>query len=191
MNYSKEELRSLGIATGENVAVHRTVEFFNPEAIVMGNNIRIDCFCVISAREKVVLGDNIHIASGASINGSEGVEMGNFSGLSNRVNLFTASDDYIQGYLTNPTVPEEFKKVKRGKVVLGEHVIVGCGSIIMPGVTLARGVSIGALSFVSRDVPEYSVVSGNPARVLGTRNKQLLGEMEARYFQSLKVRGQD
>jgi galactoside O-acetyltransferase len=189
MNYSKEELRSLGIVAGENVAVHRTVEFFNPKAIVLGDNVRIDCFCFISAREKVVLGDNVHIASGANISGSEGVEMGNFSGLSNRVSLFTASDDYIEGYLTNPTVPEEFKKVKRGKVFLGEHVIVGCGSIIMPGVTLARGVSIGALSFVNRNLPEYSIAAGNPARIVGARSKERMAELEARYLQSRAAGG--
>jgi dTDP-4-amino-4,6-dideoxy-D-glucose acyltransferase len=185
MNYSSEELRSLGITFGENVSVHRSVEFFNPGAIRLGSNVRIDCFCVISAREDVILGNNVHLATGACISGSEGVEMGNFSGLSSRVNIFTSSDDYIEGHLTNPTVPREFTKIKRGKVVLGEHVIVGCGSIIMPGITLARGASIGALSFINRDVPECAIFAGNPGRLVGRRDQDRLATMEARYFESL------
>jgi acetyltransferase-like isoleucine patch superfamily enzyme len=184
MNYNTEELRSLGITFGENVTVHKSVEFFNPEAIRLGSNVRIDCFCIISAREEVVLGNNVHLAAGAYISGTEGVEMGNFSGLSSRVNIFTSSDDYIEGYLTNPTVPSAYTKVKKGKVVLGEHVIVGCGSIIMPGVTLARGVSVGALSFVNRSAPEFSIVAGNPGRTVGKRNSDRLDQLESSFLKS-------
>jgi dTDP-4-amino-4,6-dideoxy-D-glucose acyltransferase len=182
--YSADELDSLGIVFGRNVKVHKTVEFSNPASICLGSNVRIDCFSMIFAREKVILGNNVHLAPGTCISGGEGVEIGNFSGLSSRVNIFTASDDYTEGYLTNPTVPVEFKNTKRGKVVLGEHVIVGCGSVIMPGVTLARGVAVGALSFVNRDIPEYSIVSGNPARMLGHRNADRLAELEQKYIRS-------
>lgn len=181
MNYTNDELRSLGIGFGNNVSVHSSVEFFNPSRIKLGSDVRIDCFCVISAGEQVTIGNNVHLASGVSIFGSRGVEIRDFVGLSNRVSIFTASDDYSTGFLTNPTIPEQFRNVSGAKVVLDEHVIVGCGSVIMPGVTLARGVAVGALSFVNKSVPEYFIVSGNPVRKLGVRNSDRLATLERQF----------
>ena len=144
--------------------------------------MRIDGFCVITARARVIIGNNVHLAAGVMIFGKEGVEVGNFVGLSSRVTIYTASDDYVEGHLTNPTIPERFKKVKRGPVALGEHAIVGCGSIILPGVTLARGVSVGALSLIKKNVAEFSIVGGNPLRVLGQRSGERLARLEAEYL---------
>lgn len=182
MNYTPDELRAMGMRIGANVVVHKTVEFFNPGSIELGSNVRIDCFCVITARARVAIGNNVHLAAGVMIFGNEGVDIGNFAGLSSRVTIYTASDDYVEGHLTNPTIPERFKKVKRGPVVLGEHVIIGCGSIILPGVTLARGVSVGAISLIGNNIPEFSIVLGNPSRVLGKRDGGLLARLEAEYL---------
>lgn len=49
---------------------------------------------------------------------------------------------------------------------IGNNVFVGAGSIILPGVTIGSNVVIGAGSIVSRDIPDYSVAAGNPARVI-------------------------
>src|SRR5205823_3378384 len=148
----------------------------------LGSNVRVDCFCVISADEPVVIGNHVHLASGVSIFGTDGVELADFVGLSNRVTVFTASDDYSDGYLTNPTVPDRFRKLTRGKVVMREHVIVGCGSIVMPGATLGRGVAVGALSMVNKSIPEFLIVAGNPARQIGTRNRERLTAMEEEFL---------
>ena len=182
MNYSTEELQAMGMRIGDNVIVHKTVEFFNAASIELGSNVRIDCFCVISAKARVAIGNNVHLAAGVMIFGNEGVKIGNFAGLSSRVTVYTASDDYREGHLTNPTIPERFKKVKRGPVILGEHVIVGCGSVILPGVTLSRGVSVGALCLIRKSIAEFSIMGGNPARLLGYRSRDLLECLEAEYL---------
>lgn len=177
-HYSEQELSDLGIRFGRNVSIHRTVEFFGAPNIVLGSNVRIDCHAVISAGQPVRLGSYIHLSAGAMIFGSEGVDIGDFAGLSSRVAIYTASDDYTEGHLTNPTVPEKYRKVHRGKVVLAPHVIVGAGSVILPGVTLHRGAAVGALSLVRKDVEAFQVVSGSPARTVATRNRELLDRLE-------------
>lgn len=182
MNYTADELRAMGMRIGNNVVVHKSVQFFNPASIELGSDVRIDCFCVISARARVVIGNNVHLAPLAMVFGVEGVTIGNFAGLSSRVTIYSASDDYVEGYLTNPTIPESFKKVKRAPVILGEHVIVGCGTIILPGVTLARGVSVGALCLIRKNIAEFSIVAGNPPRRLGRRNGELLARLETEYL---------
>ncbi len=182
MNYDPDELRALGIACGVNVRVDRSVRFFGPNRIRIGSNVRIDCFCILSADAPVSIGDNVHLAAGVTIFGSQGVEIGSFAGLSNRVSIFTAADDFSEGYLTNPTIPERFKKMQYGKVVLGEHVVVGCGSVIMPGCLLGRGAAVGALSLVNKNIPEFLIVTGQPARRIGTRNRERLEVLEREFL---------
>ena len=187
MNYSQQELVDLGVRCGENVSIHRTVQLFGADRLVIGSNVRIDCYAVISAREPVRLGSYVHLAAGSMVFGGEGVDIGDFAGLSSRVTIYTASDDYTGGHLTNPTVPDRFRQLDRGKVVLAPHVIVGAGSVILPGVTLHRGAAVGALSLVRKDVAEFQVVSGSPARPITTRNRELLDRLERELLDGAKA----
>lgn len=62
----------------------------------------------------------------------------------------------------------EPKAVKIGRVVIGNNVFVGVGSIILPNVRIGNNVIIGAGSVVSKSIPDDSIAVGNPARVIGT-----------------------
>jgi galactoside O-acetyltransferase len=100
--------------------------------------------------------------------------MADFSGLSQGVKLYSTSDDYSGRFLTNPTVPAAYLGVKRGRILLGTHVIVGAGSVVLPGVSLGAGSAVGALSLVREDVEAWTMVAGAPARQIGARRKDLL-----------------
>ena len=56
-------------------------------------------------------------------------------------------------------------------VIIGNDVWIGARVTILPGVRVGNGAIIGAGAVVTKDVPEYAVVGGNPARVIGTRRK--------------------
>jgi dTDP-4-amino-4,6-dideoxy-D-glucose acyltransferase len=180
-NYSSEELRTMLASVGDNVAVHRSVLMFSPQSIHVGSNVRIDCFSVLSAgQDGIFIGDHIHIAAGAYLFGSGGrIVMESFSNLSSRVVVYTATDDYTEGYLTNPTVPVKFRKVRQGDVILRRHAIVGTGSVLLPGVTLGLAASVGALTLVHKPVGDFAVAAGIPFRIVGERNRRILeGEKE-------------
>ena len=100
--------------------------------------------------------------------------MADFSGLSSRVSIYSSSDDYSGATMTNPMVPREYTGVVHADVYLGRHVIVGSGSVILPGVTLEDGVAVGALSLVTKDCKEFGIYSGNPARRISDRKRDLL-----------------
>lgn len=185
MNYTSAELDSIGFGSiGSNVTIHKTVQLFSPERILLGDNIRIDCFSLLSAGEEgIYIGSNVHLAASTFIFGSGAkVVLEDFAGLSSRVSIYTATDDYSEGYLTNPTVPEKYKKVTCGAVTLRRHAIVGAGAVIMPGVEVGLAASIGALSFVYKNVEDFTIVFGTPARVIGKRSDKIL-EMERRYLE--------
>ncbi|MEI8255821.1 MAG: acyltransferase, partial [Deltaproteobacteria bacterium] len=158
----------------------RTVSFFEPRNIHLGSHVRIDGYTVISAAKGLHIGNYVHIACFCQIVGAGGpVVFEDFAGLSARVSVYTSTDDYTGGSLTNPTVPDRYKQLRSGPVTLKRHVIVGCGSVLMPGVTLETGASVGALTFVNKSVPSNSVVAGHPMRVVGQRNGERLLALEA------------
>lgn len=179
--YSPDELNDLGIRFGTDVMVHKSVLFFG-DNVTIGSHVRIDCGCVITSGEPVVIGNHVHLGVGVCLLGAgAGVIVEDYVGLSNRVTVFTRSDDYSGGALTNPTIPAKYLRQRVGQVRLERHAIVGAGSVIMPGVTLHRGASVGALSFVNKSVPAFMVVAGNPLRKVGMRNRALLERLEKEY----------
>jgi galactoside O-acetyltransferase len=66
-------------------------------------------------------------------------------------------------------VPDYFRSVERGAVVLYRGSAVGAGSIVMPGVTIGESAAVGALSLVKHDVSARDIVAGCPARKIGER----------------------
>jgi len=171
-----EELSRVGLAGfGDDLRIHRTVLFFGAARIRLGSHVRIDAYSVLSAgRGGIRLGSHVHLAVGVTILGDDAVDIDDFCGLSAKVSVFSSSDDYSGGALTNPTVPAELRNVASAPVRLEKHAIIGASSVIMPGVTIGVGAAVGAVSFVNKDVPAFAVVSGNPVRKIGTRDHSLL-----------------
>ncbi|EGQ9595723.1 TPA: acyltransferase [Vibrio alginolyticus] len=185
MSYlNREQLLSIGFKSiGQNVKISDMARFYNPGKISIGNNVRIDDFCIVSGN--VSLGNNIHLAVYSYITGCDaGVVMEDFSGLAYGVKVFTDSDDYSGVSLTNPTVPDDYKPKKISKpVLIKKHVIIGANSIVLPGVVLGEGCAIGACSMVTKSTKEWRIYSGIPARDLKARKKDLL-KLEAEYLEA-------
>jgi galactoside O-acetyltransferase len=104
-----------------------------------------------------------------------------FSGLSHRVSVFSATDDYTGAALTNPMVPDSFKKVKHGIVDIQRHAIIGAHSVVMPSVTVSEGCSVGAMSFVTKSTKPWGIYFGSPAKRIKERKKDLL-ELEGQFL---------
>ncbi|MGL6373609.1 hypothetical protein ACSZMY_08205 [Aeromonas hydrophila] len=66
--------------------------------------------------------------------------------------------------MTNPMVPSEYTNVKHADVKLEKHVVIGSGSLLLPGITLHEGVAVGALSMVRTDCEAFSIYMGVPAK---------------------------
>ena len=77
-------------------------------------------------------------------------------------------------FLTNPTVPNEYRNVTGGKVTLGKHSIIGSGCTILPNVTIGEGTSIGSMSLVNKNLDEWSIYVGIPCKKIKNREKRCL-----------------
>jgi acetyltransferase-like isoleucine patch superfamily enzyme len=170
------QLNKIGfLSYGEKVLISDKASIYGASRISLGNNVRIDDFCILSAGEGgIEIGNHVHIASYSCLIGKESIRIEDFSGVSSRVSIYSSSDDYSGEYMTNPTVPEQFTNVDHRPVVIGRHCIIGAGSVILPGITMQNGVAVGALSLISKDCNEFTIYSGVPARRVGVRKRNLL-----------------
>lgn len=181
---SKEILKQMGFKRlGNNVKISDKASIYNADQIEIGDNSRIDDFCVLSG--KLNLARFVHIAPHCLLAGGEhGVSMDDFSGLAYYVQVFSQSDDYSGRSLTNPTVPDQFKRETKKEISIGRHVIIGAGSIVFPGVNLAEGCSVGAMTLVNKSTEPWGIYAGNPAKRIKDRKQDLL-KLEAEFLEGL------
>ena len=113
----------------------------------IGDRVVIGRFCAIAAKVLFIMNGASHSMSGLS---------------TYPFNIF--GQGWEEGF-----DPEAWADAVRGDTVVGNDVWIGYEATIMPGVTIGDGAVIAAKSVVSRDVPPYAVVAGNPARVVRQR----------------------
>jgi dTDP-4-amino-4,6-dideoxy-D-glucose acyltransferase len=178
----RQALRKLGFAAlGTDVSVSDRASIYGAPRIALGSHVRIDDFSILSAgAEGIRIGSYIHIACYCSLIGKALIEVGDLSTLSSRVTVYSSSDDYTGAGLTNPMLPLQYRRVTDAPVRIGRHVIVGSGSVILPGVTIGEGAAVGALTLVNRSLDPFALYAGVPARRLRDRSKAFL-ELEAQW----------
>lgn len=184
MSYLTEtQLQAMGFKSlGKEVKISDRASIYNADQIEIGDYSRIDDFCVVSG--KVKIGRNTHITPQCLVAGGiPGLIIEDFVALAYGVKVFTQSDDYSGLTMTNSTVPKEFKKEIMAAVRIGKHSIIGAGSIIMPGVQVSEGNSLGANSLLLTSTESWSIYVGSPAKKIKDRKRDLL-QLEKQYLES-------
>lgn len=174
--YSSQQLVEMGFArVGQNPRISTKASFYGVERIELGDNVRIDDFCTLSAGAGgIKLGNCIHIALYSSIVGAGRVELGDYANISGRVSIYSSSDDYSGEWMTNPMVPDEFTNVTHAPINIGKHCIIGAGAVVLPGVVLGDGAAVGALSLVNKSLAEWQIYAGQPAKRIKSRSKNAI-----------------
>lgn len=184
--YTIDELGAIGFRhLGGNIYVSRKASIYSAENISIGNNVRIDDFCILSGN--ITLGSYIHIAAYTALyGGTSGIVVGDFANISSRVCIYSVSDDYSGETMTNPMVPDQYKHVESAPVYIGRHAIVGSTSVILPGVTIAEGSAFGSFSFINRDSEAWSLNVGIPFKKIKARDRNALN-LERNLFNEVEL----
>ena len=168
---SQKELKKMNFKKiDKNILISDKASIITPSKIEIDDNTRIDDFSLLYGSIKI--GKNVHITPMCLLGAGEvEIIMQDFSTLAYGVKIFTQSDDYTSGHMTNSTIHKDFKKISSGEVVLEKHVIVGTNSVIFPGCRLREGTSIGAMSLINSDTKKWSVYAGIPGKFIKNRKK--------------------
>lgn len=119
---------------------------------------------LVAVADNVWIGHYCHIDGSAGVTIGEGVQMATWSGI-----LSHGSQDAIRlcGRQYIEIEPALRPGYTFGSVVIGSFAFIGAGAIVLPGVTVGRGSRIDAGAIVTRDVPDFAIVRGIPARIVG------------------------
>lgn len=174
--YSQEELSALGLKSyGTNVKISRFARIYSPEKISIGDNVRIDDFCILSG--KVTIGSHIHISAYVALYGSMGIELEDYTGISPMTTVYSAMDDFGGDYLIGPIHPEEKTHVTGGKVTIKKYSQIGTHCVVFPNLTIGEGSVVGACSMVRHNTEPWTIYVGIPAHKLKERSRGLINKL--------------
>lgn len=155
---------------GAGVVIENGVLAFHCDNIILGKNIYIGHNTILKAYYKNIMeiGDGTWVGQNCFFHSAGGIKIGKNVGIGPSVHILTSN--HINDYKGKPVLhnPIEFKEV-----VIEDDSDIGVGAIILPGVTIGKGAIIGAGAVVTKDVLPYSIVVGNPARIIRNRKDNL------------------
>lgn len=131
--------RIAGMRIGSGSTIHMGAVFYDASKISIGQDSIIGENAVLDGRDKLTIGDHVDIAS--------------------EVMIYNAEHDISD---------ENFKAIT-APVEIGDYVFIGPRAIILPGVKVGRGGVVGAGAVVTKDIGEFEIVGGVPAKVIGER----------------------
>lgn len=134
---------------GKGSAVQMDCSFLNGRKVHVGRNSVINFGSLLDGRRFAIrIGDNVSIGPEAAI--------------------LTLGHDPRSSQFSD----------KGGEVVIGDRAWIGYRAVLLPGVSVGEGAVVGAGAVVAKDVEPYTIVAGNPARVIGSRPKELSYQLQ-------------
>jgi acetyltransferase-like isoleucine patch superfamily enzyme len=150
--YKKILLKLTGITVGYRTVIHSPVRFLGMGRIDIGSNTVVNRGCYLDNRVGIKIGSNVSIAHDTKI------------------------------YSLGHDIDDPYFSVKGAKVEIGDYACIFSNVLIMPGIKLGKGSVVYAGSVVTKDVGDYEVVGGNPARFIRHRSKDLRYEVRYDYW---------
>lgn len=131
-----------GLTIAPGSAIHMWARFFDPQNITIGQDSIVGDHAFLDGRDRLIIGDHVDIASEVRIYNSE---------------HDIESDDF---------------HATLAPVEIGDYVFIGPRVTIMPGVKISKGAVIAGGAVVTKDVPEFVIVGGVPAKIIGVRQNK-------------------
>lgn len=143
--------------------------------IKMGNKTKIHMGAKFFSSRGIIIGEDTIIGEGAFLDGRAGLTIGNHVDIASEIMVYTSEHD----------LDSETFKAREEAVEIGDYVFIGPRVIILPGVKIGKGAVLAAGAVVTKDVNDFEIVGGVPAKVIGERkNKDLHYKLgRARLFQ--------
>ena len=167
------EKHLLKIKLGFSSVVKYPFVIWNKECLEISKNVFISegSFFAISPQgneAKVKIGDNTTIGKNFFVAAVKKVEIGKDVLISN--NVFITDHNHSFNQFDKPIIQQGLEY--KGSVIIGDGSFIGINSVILPGVKIGKNACIGASSVVTKDVPDYAVLVGNPGKIIKHYDKK-------------------
>lgn len=163
----QDELTQLETVTlGTNCFIAETAQIFGEpgRGITVGNDVRIAADCFLHGPIKI--GDKVSLNPRIVIDGGKkGVTIGSHTRIATGVSIFAFN------HCTNPGMRIHEQGIESLGIEIGEDVWIGAQAGITDGVHIGNHAVIAMGAIVTRDVPDWAIVAGSPARIIGDRRK--------------------
>ena len=166
----RSEIKGRNIVLGANneISQHSTLSTEGGGRIILGKNVKIRPYVqLLTYGGEIVIGENVLINQFTILYGHGGLHIGNDVQIASHSVLIPVNHKY-----DDINKPIKDQGVTKLGIQINDDVWIGSNVSILDGVTIERGCVIGAGSVVTRSVPEYSVVVGNPGRVIKNRQNE-------------------
>ena len=164
------------LSCGENVFIEKMGLLVGAKNISIGNDSDIQQMTYLTAWEsykgqqlhpRITIGSDCHIGAFNHITCIDRIEIGD--GFVSGKWVTITDNSHGETSLEMLQKPVGLREViSKGAVIIGKNVWIGDKATVLPGVTIGDSVIIGANSVVTKDIPAYSIVGGNPAKIIKT-----------------------
>ena len=163
--FNKSDFKKLG----DRVVFESGVLVFHPENISIGNDVYIGHQTILKGyyNSKLIIDDGTWIGQQCFFHGAGNLQIGKNVGIGPGVKIITSY--HSEEGIIKPVL---HSKILFEQVTVDDDSDLGVGSIVLPGVKIGKGVVVGAGAVVTKDVPDYAVVIGSPARIIKYRNQE-------------------
>lgn len=164
------------LSCGDNVFIEKMGLLVGAKNISIGNDSDIQQMTYLTAWEsykgqqlhpRITIGSDCHIGAFNHITCIDRIEIGD--GFVSGKWVTITDNSHGETSLEMLQKPVGLREViSKGAVIIGKNVWIGDKATVLPGVTIGDSVIIGANSVVTKDIPAYSIVGGNPAKIIKT-----------------------
>jgi acetyltransferase-like isoleucine patch superfamily enzyme len=162
----KAENSSIGLGKGSRIVEHGKIVLQPGSRLRIGNNTSIDRLCeiIVEADSELTIGDNVFVGSHSNIRVTGKMSIGNNCRIAQFVSLINGNYGFMDRSLLIKDQPYQ-----KGFLFVNDDVWIGVSATILPNVVIGTGAVIGAGAVVAKDVDEYSVIVGNPQKLIKVR----------------------
>ncbi|MFA5029973.1 MAG: acyltransferase [Patescibacteria group bacterium] len=154
---------------GEGTVIEKGVKIFHPKNVFLQNDVYVGHDTILKGyhENSLIIEEGSWIGQQCFFHSAGGIHIGKHVGIGPGVKILTSS--HALDELDKPIMLA--KKLIMKSVTVYDGVDIGVNAVLLPGVTVGKGAQIGAGAVVTRDIPNYEIWAGVPAKKIGSRKK--------------------